>query len=85
MHVAKEAPTEGPKPNTANQKNPESVFLDRKLAHLRGTSDTWTDFFVLSRAVALIASSSGFGLVAAQIGAVPYVYTPDSCVRIDLL
>ncbi|CAD7961825.1 unnamed protein product [Amoebophrya sp. A25] len=56
----------------------------RKLDQIRGVSDGWTDFLVLSKAVAVIASSSAFGLVASQVGAVPYVFSSDSCIRIDL-
>ncbi|CAD7949225.1 unnamed protein product [Amoebophrya sp. A120] len=55
-----------------------------KLDEIRGVSDGWLDFQVLSKAVAVIASSSAFGLVASQVGAVPYVFSADSCIRIDL-
>eukprot|EP00392_Amoebophrya_sp_AT5.2_P000445 g446.t1 len=55
-----------------------------KVEQLRGVSDGWLDFLVLSKAVAVIASSSAFGLVASQVGAVPYTFSADSCIRIDL-
>jgi len=71
---------------STSEKHHVSNFKSNLSDQITGTSEAWLDFFVLSRATGIIASSSGFGLVAAQIGAVPFVYTTwgEACVRVDL-
>jgi hypothetical protein len=49
-----------------------------------GTLWAWVDYLVLSQADAVVCSSSGFGVTAAQIGAVPWTYTHNGCALMDL-
>eukprot|EP00746_Dinoflagellata_sp_MGD_P040820 gnl/MRDRNA2_/MRDRNA2_198605_c0_seq1.p1 gnl/MRDRNA2_/MRDRNA2_198605_c0~~gnl/MRDRNA2_/MRDRNA2_198605_c0_seq1.p1 ORF type:complete len:447 (-),score=81.12 gnl/MRDRNA2_/MRDRNA2_198605_c0_seq1:97-1398(-) len=54
-------------------------------ASFGGTLDAWLEFMVLSRAYLSVLTSSAFGIVAAQVGGVPFAFSPHGCVRMDLI
>eukprot|EP00928_Gymnodinium_smaydae_P040183 TRINITY_DN27299_c0_g1_i1.p1 TRINITY_DN27299_c0_g1~~TRINITY_DN27299_c0_g1_i1.p1 ORF type:complete len:666 (-),score=136.42 TRINITY_DN27299_c0_g1_i1:124-1836(-) len=56
----------------------------RDARSLVGVADAWADFLALSRARVAVISSSAFGMMAAQAGAVEYAYSAQGCIRLDL-
>lgn len=63
------------------------VHLDRSAVELTvlGVADTWAQWLVIARADAVVLSTSGFGVTAAEAGRVRHAFLgPHDCVMADL-
>merc|ERR1712032_942995 len=62
------------------------AHVDRSAASLsmRGFMDAYTAYLLVASAKAVVLSRSYFGETAAEVGAVPFAYFAEGCVRVDL-
>jgi len=62
------------------------AHVDRSTASLsmRGFMDAYAAYLLVASAKAVVLSRSYFGETAAEIGAVPFAYFAEGCVRVDL-